>query len=474
MVTQPHSDTLTGMDPVPAGQGAFILVVDDEPDIRGLLREILEDEGYQVAVAENGAAAREARRAQRPDLVLLDIWMPDVDGISLLKEWTEDGSLPMPVIMMSGHGTVETAVEATRLGAYDYIEKPLSLAKLLLTVERALEADRLQRENRGLRRQSHAVAEPIGKSAVMQRLREQIKRVAQHDTWVLISGEAGSGRKVAARFLHASGGRREGPLIDASAASLTDTDVAVELFGSEQDGRVRYGLLEQANAGTLVLDEVGEMDLATQAKLLPALESKTFYRVGGSEPVRVNVRVIAITRYDLAQRVEDGLFRKDLFYQLNVVPLHVPALREHVEDVPDLLNYYVDLFVTRDRLPYRSFTVAAQNRLRNYDWPGNIRELKNLVQRLLIIGAGSEIDADEVEVSLQGMGAPAGPGLPISLEQPLREARDEFERTYLEYHLRKTGGSVGKVAQVAGMERTHLYRKLRALGIDIKSQSFEG
>lgn len=473
---QPHSpsDVMQGPRPAAGPPGAYILVVDDEPDIRNLLQEILEDEGYQVAVAENGNSARAARRAQRPDLVLLDIWMPDVDGISLLKEWSEEGAPAMPVIMMSGHGTVETAVEATRLGAYDYIEKPLSLAKLLLTIERALEAAKLQRENLGLRRQTHTVVEPVGKSPPMQRLREQVRRIAQHDTWVLITGEAGSGRKVAARYLHASSGRRDGPFIDASMASLAGGDAAVELFGSEHDGRIRYGLLEQANGGTLLLDEVGEMDLASQAKLLAALESRTFYRVGGTEPVRINVRVIAATRYDLAQHVEQGQFRKDLFYQLNVVPLNVPALREHCEDVPDLLTYYVDLFVTRDRLPYRNFSVAAQNRLRNYDWPGNVRELKNLVQRLLIIGAGAEIEAEEVEAALRsGAAERSVPGVPVSLEQPLREARDEFERAYLEYHLRRSGGSVGKVAQVAGMERTHLYRKLRALGIDIKTLSYE-
>lgn len=462
-------------EPIPqTAPGAHILVVDDEPDIRGLLQEILEDEGYEVAVAESGTAARAARRAQRPDLVLLDIWMPDVDGISLLKEWGEEGAPPMPVIMMSGHGTVETAVEATRLGAYDYIEKPLSLAKLLLTIERALETARLQRENLGLRRQAPTVLEPIGRSPAMQRLREQIRRIAQHDSWVLLTGEPGTGRKVAARYLHASSARRDGPFIDASMASMAGAESAVDLFGSEQQGRIRYGLLEQANGGTLLLDEVGEMDLASQAKLLAALESRSFYRVGGTEPVRINVRVIAVTRYDLAQRVEEGVFRKDLFYQLNVVPLHVPALREHCEDVPDLLGFYVDQFVTRDRLPYRSFSVAAQNRLRNHDWPGNVLELKNLVQRLLIVGAGTEIDAEEVETALQG-NAPERrlPGVPVSLEQPLRQARDQFERHYLEYHLRKAGGSVGKVAQIAGMERTHLYRKLRALGIDIKTLSQE-
>ena len=447
----------------------YILVVDDEPDIRHLLQEILEDEGYEVSIAENGEAARRAHRERRPDLVLLDIWMPDVDGISLLKEWAEDGvGLPMPVIMMSGHGTVETAVEATRLGAYDFIEKPLSLAKLLLTIEHALEAERLQRENQGLRRHTHVPQEPVGRSAVMQRLREQVKRIAQHDTWILMAGESGSGMNVLAHYLHTCSPHKDRPFIEVSVASLTPENASQELFGSEEKGKIHYGLLEQANGGTLFLSDIGDMDLATQGKLNSALESKTFQRVGGDTAVQVFVRVIAATHYDLEALIEQGRFRKDLYYQLNVVPLHVPSLREHREDVPELLNYYVNLYVEQEKLPYRKFSLAAQNRLRNYHWPGNIRELSNLVQRLLIIGAGTEISLDEIEQAL-GAQAPQIPsGLPLGYDRPLREAREQFEKAYLEYQLRQHGGSVGKVAKIVGLERTHLYRKLRALDIDPK------
>lgn len=449
----------------------YILVVDDEPDIRGLVQEILQDEGYQVKVAESGEAARAARRVRRPDLTLLDIWMPDIDGITLLKEWMDAENVSSPVIMMSGHGTVDTAVEATRLGAYDFIEKPLSLAKLLLTVERALHADKLHKENLGLRRHATTLTEPVGKGLVMQQLREQVKRIAQHDSWVLITGEAGSGKELCARYLHALSARSKGPFVDVGVASIARENSADELFGSEEDGKVHFGHLEQANGGTLFLDEVADMEPATQARLLSALQSQSFLRVGGADPVQINVRIIAATHYDLKQEVYAKRFREDLYYHLNVVPLRVPSLREHCEDVPDLLNYYVNGFVNQESLPYRRFTFAAQNRLRNYSWPGNVRELKNLVQRLLILGAGGEISLQEVEAAL-GAQSPqeiAAPGFDL----PLREARDQFERAYLERLLVKTGGSVGKMAKLAGIERTHLYRKLRTLGIAHKQDKGE-
>lgn len=444
---------------------AYVLVVDDERDIRELVKEILVDEGYEVAIAENGEAARRGRRERRPDLVLLDIWMPDIDGISLLKEWgAEEGDALPPVIMMSGHGTVETAVEATRLGAYDFLEKPLSMAKLLLTIKRALEADRLRRENLGLRRHDQTVTEPVGHGTVMHHLREQVKRIAQHDAWVLITGEPGSGKELFARYLHANSVRRNGPFIE---AGVPQGNPAIELFGSEEGGKIHYGRFEQANSGTLFLDEIGDMDAALQARLLRTLQSRSFMRVGGSEPVKLDARVLAATHHDLAQDVQAKRFREDLYYQLNVVPLRVPPLREHCEDVPELLNYYMNVFVNQDNLPYRRFSMAAQNRLRNYPWPGNVRELKNLVQRLLILGTGAEIGADEVDAALGEAPVSITATSTMGFDLPLREARDRFEKAYLEYQLRETGGNITKVAKLAGMERTHLYRKMRALGISI-------
>ncbi|MFP5344830.1 MAG: sigma-54-dependent transcriptional regulator, partial [Gammaproteobacteria bacterium] len=379
---------------------AYILVVDDEPDIRHLVQEILEDEGYEVQAAENGAAAREKRRTRRPDLILLDIWMPDVDGVTLLKEWSVEDALAVPVIMISGHGTVETAVEATRLGAYDFLEKPLSMAKLLLTVRRALEADQLRKENLGLRRHAAAVSEPVGKSAVMQRLREQARRIAQHDSWVLISGEPGSGKEVLAHYIHSLSARREGPFVEVGVASIARENAATELFGVEQEGKVHFGLLEQANGGTLFLDDISDMALTTQAPLLSALETQSFLRVGGAAPVRVNVRVIAATHRDLAQEAAAHRFREDLYYRLNVLTLAIPALREHGEDVPELLNYYVNWFVTHEGLPYRSFTVAAQNRLRHHPWPGNVRELENLVRRLAALYSDDVIGVEVIDNEL--------------------------------------------------------------------------
>ncbi len=446
-----------------------ILVVDDEPDIRNLVKEILEDEGYDVTTAENGKAAQEARRGRRPDLILLDIWMPDIDGISLLKDWSEGDHLPCPLIVMSGHGTVETAVEATRLGAYDFIEKPLSMAKLLLTVERALEAEKLVRENQGLRRQARPITEPVGKSETIQRLKSQVLRIAQHDTPVLIFGEPGTGKEVYARFLHINSPRRSGPFIDVGVGSIARENSTLELFGSEQGDKIHYGRLERASGGTLFLDELADMDLETQSKLAGALENGSFLRISGKEPVQVNVRVIAATHRDLEQEVAEGRFREDLYYQLNVVPIRLPPLREHCEDVPELLNYYVNFFVDQENLAYRRFMMAAQNRLRHYSWPGNIRELKNLVQRLLILGVTEEITLEEVESTISNTPAAKSREVgSVPLDLPLREAREQFERAYLLQQFKDCDGNVARLAERVGMERTNLYRKLRALGIDPK------
>ncbi|MCC5809783.1 MAG: sigma-54-dependent Fis family transcriptional regulator [Ectothiorhodospiraceae bacterium] len=451
---------------------ASILVVDDEPDIRTLVQDILEDEDYHVQVAEDAAAARNALRQRRPDLILLDIWMPDTDGISLLKEWSQGAGLPCPVVMMSGHGNVETAVEATRLGAYDFIEKPLSLAKLLLVVERALEAERLARENRGLRERVDSVVEPVGSSVVFEALLEQARRVAGHDTWVLITGESGSGKRTFAHYMHRHSPRRTGPFVEVAAGSIAGSGAAPELFGSEEGGRVVYGRLEQANNGTLFIDEVADLDMQAQVRLLSALTSRRFHRVAGVEPVESDVRVLAATRVDLEEQVREGRFREDLYYHLNVVPLAIPPLREHAQDVSELLSFYLDRFLRREALPQRSFSADAERYLRQYEWPGNIRELKNLVQRLLILGDGPEISLDEVRAALGGASArlqqmaSQAESTELPFDRPLREAREAFERTYLQRQLREASGSVGELAKLAGMERTHLYRKLKALGID--------
>jgi len=453
---------------------AYVLVVDDEPDIRQLLREILEDEGYEVAVADNGQAARQLRAARSPDVTLLDIWMPDEDGITLLKDWLQEEPGAGPVIMMSGHATVETAVEATRLGAYDFLEKPLSLAKLLVTVERALETVQLKRENIGLRRRAEALVEPVGKSAVMERLREQARRLAQHEARVLLIGEPGCGKENLARYLHANSPRREGAFVDVGVGGIAPGTAAVEFFGREEGGRVQPGLLEQAHGGTLFLDEVADMDEETQIRLLSVLESHNFSRVGGVSPIHVDVRIIASTRKSLEEEVRLGHFRRELFYLLNVVTLKIPPLREHNEDIPELLRFYVDYYVQREKLAFRRFPVSAQNFLRHYPWHGNVRELKNLVQRLLILGSGEEVSLEEVKSTLgdalEDSKGVAGRQSPDYYELPLKEARDRFEKDYLEYHLEKYNGSVARLSHAIGLERTHLYRKLNSLGIKFREK----
>ncbi|MDY6991298.1 MAG: sigma-54 dependent transcriptional regulator [Pseudomonadota bacterium] len=446
---------------------AHILVVDDEPDIRSLMKEILEDEGFKVTVAENGAKARERQREQRPDLILLDIWMPDIDGISLLKEWRESNVMESPVIMMSGHGTVETAVEATRLGAYDFIEKPVSISKLLITLKRALEMVSLQRENYGLRKHVQSiVTEPLGHSELIMTLREQVKRINQHNTPVLIMGEPGSGRTLFARYIHQHSQNHTGPFVHLRVAGMNAESQALELFGHQ--GSHTPARLEQAQGGTLFIKDIADMSDVVQARLLSSLENHAFVRNGGAETIPTEVRIIAATAYDLDQAVAAGRLREDLYYYLNVITLFIPPLRAHCEDVPELLDFYINLFVNQENLPYRRFSVAAQNRLRNYPWPGNVRELKNLVQRLLILGNDLTIDMDEIEPTLNTQHRPPQPGNVSIYDLPLREAREQFERAYLEHQLQEVGGNVSKVATRVGLERTHLYRKLRALDIDPK------
>jgi len=456
---------------------AEILVVDDEPDICRLLQEILEDENYSVTTAESAATARKAFHEHLPDLVLLDIWMPDTDGITLLKEWSGPDYPKVPVVIMSGHGNVETAVEATRLGAYDYIEKPVSMGKLLVTVDRALQSEKLKQEN--LRQRDHA--EPVsaltGKSATMQQLREQIERIAATDAWVLISGQQGCGKAVAARYLHNKSARKEGRFVEVSLAAIPSKNIAVQLFGSEHEGHIIPGIFEQARGGTLLLNEIGDLDWEAQSALLHALEEVRYLRVDGHEPMEMDARIVATTSQDLEDALAGGRFREDLYYRLNVIPLRIASLREHCEDVPDLVNFYVDWLAENENLPYRKFTIGALNMLRNYSWPGNTRELKNVVRRLLITGNDLEVSVAEVEQALSSatqdgadqVSAALGPMFDI----PLRDARDRFEKAYLEYHLKRTGGNVSELAAIAGMERTHLYRKLKQLGINTKQSKEE-
>lgn len=451
------------------GPGEKILVVDDEAEIRNLIREILADEGFEVTTAENGKSARSQLESFRPRLVLLDIWMPDVDGITLLKEWHESGKLTNPVIMMSGHGNISTAVEATRLGAYDYLEKPLSLAKLILTVKNALEVSRLQKENLRLRRNPQEPARIIGKSRLMAQLRGQLEKVAGLDTPALIVGEPGTDKETVARYLHNGGPGKDRSFVNVSVSALDPESMTSEFYGEEKGGDIRNGFFDEAEGGTLFIKDIADMDLAAQARLQETLKTRSYKRVNGTAAIPLNTRIVAATRHRLAGLVKDSSFMDELYFQLNVVPIKVPPLREYYEDVPDILEYFVNFFVEREGLPYRFFTTAAQNRLRRYPWPGNSRELKNLVQRMLILGGDPAIELEEIETALGEQPVKKEAENIKNLDLPLRQARENFERDYLEYQLKIANGSVSKMARNVQMERTHLYRKLKSLGIDIKS-----
>ncbi|MFZ9303814.1 MAG: sigma-54-dependent Fis family transcriptional regulator [Gammaproteobacteria bacterium] len=450
---------------------ASILVVDDEADIRGLVKEILSEEGYEVEVASNGAEARSLRQRQQPDLILLDIWMPDVDGITLLREWSATAQDGCPVVMMSGHGTVETAVEATRLGAVDFVEKPLSIAKLLRTVERGLEGARSRRAAGRLLAAGTAI--PVGKSRQMQQLRNELTRVAAGNGSVLLQGEHGSGREAFARFLHDHSPRAAKPFVVMVASALRESDAEEVLFGRAGD-EAAAGLLEQAGDGTLFINELGDLPTAAQRCLQGVLESGSFMRLGETKARPLRARIVSSAQPEIELGSGNGV-RRDLFAHLNVAVVRVPPLREYAEDVPDLLRHYVDRLVDAEGLKFRRFGVAAQNRLRNYPWPGNVQELRSMVRRLLAQAGNEEITLEEIEREL-AQAAPPGETLVKQdlLALGLREAREHFERAYLQQQLLLCHGKVGQLAKRVGMERTHLYRKLRALGVDFRSVADDG
>jgi DNA-binding NtrC family response regulator len=444
-----------------------VLVVDDEADIRSLIKDILSDESFGVTVAANANEARQARANRKFDLVLLDIWMPDTDGITLLREWSEAGEMSSPVVIMSGHGTVDTAVEATRLGAFDFVEKPLSIAKLLRTVEAALES--AGKQAKAARSLLPSLLAPAGRSKLMQGLRERVQQYARHEGSVLISGEPGTGRGAFARYMHALSRRSDEPVTSLTAASISAANAEEQLLGSEHGEEVMAGAFERASGGTLVIDELADLDEAAQKVLFGVLEDGQFTRVGGTRPVKVDARIVATVGADYESKIESGELRRDLAAHLNELSLRVPPLREYSEDVPELLTYYVDKLVDAEGLTFRRFSVAAQNRLRNYPWPNNVRELKNLVRRLLLTGSSEDITLEEVEKEVNAAATANEPLVKQDLlALPLREAREQFERAYLQQQLVLCDGKVGQLAKRVGMERTHLYRKLRSLGVKFK------
>ena len=439
-----------------------ILVVDDEADIRRLLQEILTEEGHDVEVAADAAQARASRARSAPDLVLLDIWMPDTDGITLLREWSTDARNDCPVVMMSGHGTVETAVEATRLGAFDFIEKPLSLAKLLPTVKRALDARRTRQA--GGYAAPRASAPLHGRSRVALQLRSELLRLAAYPAPILLLAEPGSEPESLARFVHQSGAHAAGPFISCNPRALQDEQAAVALLGTAD----QPGLIERAAGGTLYLGDVEELPEAARRIIAGVLEGGSYLPAGAAEAAKFAARVIATALPGIDSRAGSASISRDLHAQLAVLPLRVPPLREYAEDVPDLLRQCVDQLTDGEKLPFRRCSVAAQNRLRNYPWPDNLRELRNLLRRLLLRGGPEEISLEEVERELAAQTPVDGPLVKQDLlALPMREAREHFERAYLQQQLQLCGGKVGQLAKRVGMERTHLYRKLRSLGIEI-------
>ncbi|MFM7396553.1 MAG: sigma-54-dependent transcriptional regulator [Gammaproteobacteria bacterium] len=444
---------------------ARILVVDDEADIRSLVKEILSEEGYDVEVASNGAEARVLRQRHQPDLVLLDIWMPDVDGITLLREWSSTSANGCAVVMMSGHGTVDTAVEATRLGAMDFVEKPLSLAKLLRTVERALESARTRKASG--KSKAGSISAPVGKSRQIQQLRSELLRHANGDASLMLLGEFGTGREAFARFVHDHGPRSAKPFVAIFSSALRDADAEAALFGKAGDA----GLIDQVGDGTLFINEIGDLPAAAQRALLGLLETRSYTRLGEAKLRAFQARVVCSAQSD----IEQGLLRRDLFGHLSAAMARVPALREYSEDVPDLLRHYVDRLVDTEGLGFRRFSIAAQNRLRNYPWPGNVQELRTMVRRLLQQGGTEEVSLEDIERELSQVAPPAETLVKQDLlALGLREAREHFERAYLQQQLLLCHGKVGQLAKRVGMERTHLYRKLRALGVDFRSVSDDG
>ena len=448
-----------------------ILVVDDEHDIRDLVAGVLEDEGYETRSAADSDAALETIAARRPSLVLLDVWLQGsrLDGLELLDEIKRrDASLP--VLVISGHGNLDTAVAAIRRGAADFIEKPFEAERLLLMVARATETERLRREVATLRASVGRDNDLTGGSAAINGVRATLKRVSATGSRVLITGAAGVGKEIAARLLHGWSQRAEAPFVVVSAARMTPERVDEELFGAEEGGDlIRPGLLEQAHGGTLFLDEIADMPIATQARILRVLTEQSFSRVGGTRTVKVDVRVVSATGRDLTVEIAEGRFREDLYYRLNVVPVAIPSLTERREDIPALVEHFLAHYATERRVPTPEIAADAMVALQSYEWPGNVRQLRNVVERTVILAPGDRIgriDLDMIPAEVLGtQGDVAGNAGGAIMGAPLREARETFEREYLRVQIRRFSGNISRTASFIGMERSALHRKLKLLGI---------
>ncbi|WP_332684776.1 nitrogen assimilation response regulator NtrX [Bosea sp. (in: a-proteobacteria)] len=452
---------------------ADILVVDDESDIRELVAGLLEDEGYRTRKAGSADEALAAIAARRPNLVFLDIWLQGsrLDGLQVL-ELIKESHPDLAVVMISGHGNIETAVSAIKHGAYDFIEKPFKADRLVLVAERALEASRLRREVRDLKARSVQASRIVGRSSAVNQLRQTLERVAPTNARVLITGEPGCGKELTARTLHEASTRSSGPFVVINAATITPDTMEEELFGIEGgEGRSRrVGALEEAHGGSLYIDEIGDMPRETQNRILRVLVDQNFQRVGGATRVHVDVRVISSSSRDLAKLIAEGLLREDLYHRLGVVPIRVPALSERREDVPELIEFFMDQISVASGLPKRRIGGDAMAILQSHEWPGNVRELRNNVERLMILtkgdpGAEITVEMLPAEVGAMVPTTPSGSGGEKLMSLPLRDAREIFEREYLMAQIARFSGNISRTAEFIGMERSALHRKLKSLGV---------
>lgn len=452
-----------------------ILVIDDEKSIQDSLAGILADEGFAPVCVDSAEKGLELLKSEAVDLVLLDIWMPGMDGIEALKQIKEDYP-ELQVIMISGHGTIETAVQATKIGAFDFIEKPLSYDKIVLAIKNGLRFSRLETENLILRQKANNKPSLTGTSPAINDLKEQIKRVAPTDAWVLIRGEHGTGKELVAQSIHRLSDRNKKPMVEVNCAAIPEELIESELFGHEKGSFTgaqtsKRGKFDQADGGMLFLDEIGDMSLKTQAKILRILQEQTFERVGGNQTIQVDVRVLAATNKNLEEEIEKGNFRADLFWRLNVVPIQVPRLRERLEDIPLLVADFVEAF-THKGLNRKSFTEGALAVMMRHTWPGNVRELRNFVERIVIMSPDENISEEMVLKYLQ-----LGSSLPDTSpdtttmspyqKQNFKEAKKEFEREYLIGKLQENNNNISQTAEMLGIERSHLHKKLKALSIEL-------
>lgn len=454
---------------------ADILIIDDEQDIRLLIQGILEDEGFQTRQASNSKEALEAVELKVPDLIILDIWLQDSDhdGLEILKT-VKEGNPHLPVLMISGHGTIETAVSAIKEGAYDFIEKPFKSDRLLLMISRALETASLKKENEALKARIDISADFVGESSEITVIKQQVEKIAPTNSRVLISGEPGSGKEVVAREIHKLSERHDKPFVALNCAVLHPERLEEELFGFERDGVVQQGVLEQAHGGTLLLDEVADMPLETQGKILRVLQDSQIHHLGSQTPIDIDVRVIASTNRDLLGLIEKGDFREDLYYRLNVVPLAIPALKERMDDIPLLISYFMEQYARQSGQLKKPLSKKALNALQQHQWPGNVRQLKNMAEWLMIMSSSNESEEiSEKDLPPEIYKVKEDSAAPDTMDYSLlalREAREAFEKQYLQTQINRFKGNVSKTAEFVGMERSALHRKLKSLDISLPSK----